>query len=748
MSDVFSIDEVAVGEFVVDSAFLRSELQQQLDAAVALQAGVLRNSGYTSGESAWPATVENLLAELQSLEVFADQVRSDVSTGSQQQQFAEAGITATQADGQLTLSFDDGDDDVRVVQLPDGSLAVEVNGHQVELTDEQSLNVRIESGAGDDTITIDESVARGVTVDGGIGDDTITGGSGDDTIIGGSGDDTIIGGDGADTIEAGFGADNVDGGAGDDTIDGGSGIDVLEGGLGDDTLLGGAGNDELTGGQGNDTLDGGSGADRLSGQWGDDTIDGGSGDDTLVGGSGNDRLSGDQGADTIRGGLGDDHIRGGTGDDSLWGNAGDDTVIGNEGDDFISGSSGDDRLLGSDDDDTILGGDGEDIIYGGDGDDRALAGAGDDRVYGYDGDDELHGGSGDDTLIGHDGDDRLEGGTGNDSISGSDGADWILGGQGDDTVRGGSGEDYLEGQDGDDTIYGGDDRDIAYGGDGDDNIDGGDADDYLEGQTGDDTISGGDGDDVVSGGAGDDALDGNLGRDVVISGTGTDTIEAGAADNIYVTDDTTVNGEAAEEFLSDPTAVPDNMVIEGTPEFRARVEADLQVLASTNEGRELLDSIATSDNTITIRAQDDPDRGSTATATGGDDRFLQPDGTPGPGSDSIVRIRPQRVSQYRVGDGTSRLRTPPIVTLVHELVHAEQHVHGTMEPGQTDEVNLETGRLTGDVDNIRELDAVGLPHSHDRDDDGVADTGVHDHHDHPTENSFREELGLPPRTEY
>ncbi len=44
------------------------------------------------------------------------------------------------------------------------------------------------------------------------------------------------------------------------TVDGGDGDDVLTGSAGDDTLIGGLGDDVLTGGPGNDTLDGGPGA--------------------------------------------------------------------------------------------------------------------------------------------------------------------------------------------------------------------------------------------------------------------------------------------------------------------------------------------------------------------------------------------------------------------------------------------------------------------------------------------------------
>lgn len=53
-------------------------------------------------------------------------------------------------------------------------------------------------------------------------------------------------------------------------MDGGEGDDVLSGDDGNDTLLGGAGNDTLMGGNGNDHLTGGAGNDALVGGWGTD----------------------------------------------------------------------------------------------------------------------------------------------------------------------------------------------------------------------------------------------------------------------------------------------------------------------------------------------------------------------------------------------------------------------------------------------------------------------------------------------
>ena len=85
------------------------------------------------------------------------------------------------------------------------------------------------------------------------------------TINGGFGNDTLTGTDGNDTINGGLGRDTLYGGAGNDT---------LNGGLGNDTLFGGIGNDILYGGFGNDTYiyNKGDGKDRISDIGGNDTL--------------------------------------------------------------------------------------------------------------------------------------------------------------------------------------------------------------------------------------------------------------------------------------------------------------------------------------------------------------------------------------------------------------------------------------------------------------------------------------------
>src|SRR5207248_1077192 len=61
----------------------------------------------------------------------------------------------------------------------------------------------------------------------------INGGNGNDTLTGTTGNDIISGGNGNDVINAGDGNDIVAGGNGNDTINGGRGNDILSGNNGD-----------------------------------------------------------------------------------------------------------------------------------------------------------------------------------------------------------------------------------------------------------------------------------------------------------------------------------------------------------------------------------------------------------------------------------------------------------------------------------------------------------------------------------
>ena len=154
----------------------------------------------------------------------------------------------------------------------------------------------------------------GAGLDGGDGDDTLTGSPAKESLAGGAGADRLAGGAGEDTLNgdrpAADGAADV---TGDDVLDGGEGVDLLNlprthdvtvdlsagtaGGPGErDTITGlervwtGDGDDRVIGGEGPDQVSTGPGDDAVDGRGGNDVIDGGSGTNALDGGAGDDLL--------------------------------------------------------------------------------------------------------------------------------------------------------------------------------------------------------------------------------------------------------------------------------------------------------------------------------------------------------------------------------------------------------------------------------------------------------------------------
>ena len=206
-------------------------------------------------------------------------------------------------------------------------------------------------------------------VNGGSGNDILTGNAvgnvlngnaGNDNIKGGDSVDSLNGGDGDDTIAGNTGNDQIDGGAGVNTVDfasagsGGVGVNVnlitgTSTGEGNDTLKtiqnvnGSSFTDTINGDASNNVLNGRGGNDAVSGNAGDDNVNGGAGADQMSGQAGNDRIAGAEGNDSAQGGTGNDNIQGGNGRDTLLGQRGNDNLSGNAQPDFLNGGPGRDR---------------------------------------------------------------------------------------------------------------------------------------------------------------------------------------------------------------------------------------------------------------------------------------------------------------------------------------------------------------------------------------------------------------------
>ncbi len=444
------------------------------------------------------------------------------------------------------------------------------------------------------------------------------------------------------------------------------------------------------------------------------------------------------------GGDGNDVIVGGAGNDSLDGGAGNDRIVGGGGDDTMLGGAGNDRVG---DDVTWMDvdlmakgilprtGGGNDFISGGDGNDTLSAGAGNDTVLGGAGDDKIDAGSGNDTVLGGSGDDTIDAGTGDDKVFGQEGDDRIQAGEGDDLVDGGDGDDYIDGSKGNDRLLGGKGADTIYAGEGDDTLDGGEGDDYLDGYLGNDRIDGGAGKDVLSGGQGEDTLAGGAGDDVIYTGKGKDrvndtdgknTVYFQHEDQLNVNEATRANAKTQQVEVAD---IPDNIKIEGSPEFQARMRADLETLAASPTGKKMLEAIAKEDgwlfgDTLTIRETRD-ENGYAKGKTGG--------------GDAVAEINP---AFHLDGDDG---RVPPSVVLYHELSHALSMMNGKFAQGKfqdkSDPLNPDIGI------NNAERQATGLPIDHDQN-PGTPPIMDPNMPIELTENGLRDEMGYGKRQDY
>ncbi|MBM6584378.1 VCBS domain-containing protein, partial [Microvirga sp. BT689] len=293
----------------------------------------------------------------------------------------------------------------------------------------------LSGGAGDDTLVLSGTEALGDVLAGGEGHDTVrVGGTGALSLnhfsaalagleVWAGNGQGLTGTIGADALDLSglvtvTGLPSVDGGAGNDVLTGTGFADDLRGSAGDDRLAGGAGDDLLRGGSGADTLLGGAGNDRLqitSTEATGDSLSGGEGEDTLevIGAAATVLGSFDAGVSSIEHLLGNGRALVGTGgDDGLdfSGLKSLEKVL------YVDASTGNDRLVGHAGADDLRGGSGLDTLVGGSGADTLDGGYGDDTVDGGADADVLKGGVGNDWLVGGLGADTLSGGTGQDTF--------------------------------------------------------------------------------------------------------------------------------------------------------------------------------------------------------------------------------------------------------------------------------------------------------------------------------------------
>jgi Ca2+-binding RTX toxin-like protein len=342
---------------------------------------------------------------------------------------------------------------------------------------DNTIDLVVNAGDGDDAVTIATANLLSATVDGQGGNDALTGNNDADNLRGGPGNDVLVGARGGDDVEGGDGNDVS-------TWNNGDGSDVMDGDAGnDETVVNGAptAGDQFTiKPQGNRVrfdrvnlvpffVDFTSERLTVNGLGGNDTITADPGLAALTALT----LRGDQGSDTIGGGDGADRIFGGDDVDTLAGGAGRDELYGDRANDVVGGGPGDDTLVWNNGDgsDTDDGEDGFDTIEvngapAGDAFTIAPAAGGHVRFdrtnlvpffldIGTSEELEVNGRGGDDQFGAQPGTGLamiVDGNDGNDSLSGSEGPDTLIGGSGIDALTGGGGLDVLDGQDGNDAL--------------------------------------------------------------------------------------------------------------------------------------------------------------------------------------------------------------------------------------------------------------------------------------------------------
>ena len=147
-----------------------------------------------------------------------------------------AGVIAIEGDDDANILYETSFDDATPwFTTPAGSTLIAGPGcTQLATTGVECPGVgpgtraEIDLGGGDDLFLWNGTTVP-LRIDGGSGDDELSGGQAADVIDGGPGNDSIVGFGGNDRLDGGSGNDEVDGSSGDDRVDGGPGADKLHG---------------------------------------------------------------------------------------------------------------------------------------------------------------------------------------------------------------------------------------------------------------------------------------------------------------------------------------------------------------------------------------------------------------------------------------------------------------------------------------------------------------------------------------
>jgi hypothetical protein len=179
-----------------------------------------------------------------------------------------------------------------------------------------------------------------------------------------------------------------------------------------------------------------------------------------------------------------------------------------------------------------------------------------------------------------------------------------------------------------------------------------------------------------------------------------------------------------------------SIVIEGSPEFQARTLAALAELAATPSGREILQNIENSGHTVTIQETGDANGYCQAEGSDADTR------DPSRGTDSTVSWNPT----HQTTDASDPVTGTPGSTVIlgHELIHAMHNATGTNGNGPYDSYDTQSGSSARG----EERSTVGEGGTSVTAPDGSTQAVPDYSSSHPTENSLRDDLGIPRRPTY
>lgn len=182
-------------------------------------------------------------------------------------------------------------------------------------------------------------------------------------------------------------------------------------------------------------------------------------------------------------------------------------------------------------------------------------------------------------------------------------------------------------------------------------------------------------------------------------------------------------------------AYSDGIVIEGSEQFRRTTRAALERIAALPSGSELLRQIDASGNEVVI-GETTEQNGYCQANNGADAR------KPGVGTDSVVQWNPA----LQTTDPADPVSGTPgaTVILAHELIHAAHNAQGTNANGPYDTYPPQSGASARG----EERATVGAGGTSVVAPDGSVQAVTDHSADAPTENSIRDDLGLPRRPTY